>query len=646
MYALPGVPHQWLVAYGSRYFVIPTLSLIVMAAWTGTSRLPDAIERRFWTVFGVGFACWLIVALPTVFLPWEDWTLQLDLFAEFGYLFYYTFFILAIELRAHELHTGSLAEKERLLRTAGLTVLGLFLLWYFVLVPASYNPDDYATALPSFYMYLLLDLVIVGRLLWMRRETWSVRWSTLYAWLAAGATVVLAGDVVKAVTSWSGEDITPGTFLDHLWTLPGLLFVLAIRTRHVPFPAEQRVLNEPAPDPRTLRAGHLLMVSAFTMPFLHYALYASGAFGSSAAQPLREAIAILSMVSLGGFALAAYRTLEREREAMAATEFRLMNELGVARKMDAVARLAGSVAHDFNNLVQVVRGRAEIIGQQIGPDHPLHEDVRQIRAAAARAADLASQLMTFGRKQQTSLTAVSLHDAIKRTEKLLKPLLDDRLRLVVHLTATADVVRIDPLQFERIVLNLATNARDAMSGGGTITIATSTPEPEFSMTAGANRILLRVADTGTGMDANTVGHIFEPFFTTKPERGAGLGLAIVHGLVQQFGGTITVESTPGRGSAFTISLPVVTDTPVAPQDGATTDADTESTPSQRHPHRRRRHDQPATAAAPPGRPGTSGPRHRDSRRSAAHRRPLQRPHQPRGDRRHDRERAHPQSPVA
>lgn len=580
LYAWPGVDPSILAAFGGRYYAIPTLLPVVLAAWWGISRLPEAAERRFWTVLGTGFAAWLAVSVLWALVNNEAWTSALDLTMEFGYLVYYALFILAIELRPHELQTGTLAERERQLRTAGLTVFGFFLLWYFVLVSASYTPGEYATSTPSFVMYLLLDVVIIGRLLWMRRDTWSVRWSVIYAWLAVAAAVVAAGDALE-LFAYRVDDslLEPGHWLDHLWTVPGLLFTLAIRSRHVPFPAEQCVLNEPAAHERTMRAGHVLLVAAFAMPFLHFAIYAAGVFGSGAGRPMHEVIAVLSMVSLGAFALAAYRTLEREREAMAATERRLLDELGVARKMDAVARLAGSVAHDFNNLVQVVRGRAEIIGQQIGSDSPLNEDVRQIRAAAARAADLASQLMTFGRKQQTTLQSVSLHDLLKRTEKLLKPLLDDRRRLVVHLTATADVVRLDPLQFERIILNLATNARDAMPSGGTITMATFSPDAGgFGLSATAHHIILKVSDTGTGMDAETINHIFEPFFTTKQERGAGLGLAIVHGLVQQFGGSIKVESVQDAGTTFTISLPVVSDTPVA-TDGQAGQAPGDTSPS-------------------------------------------------------------------
>jgi signal transduction histidine kinase/CheY-like chemotaxis protein len=564
LYVIPGVPAEWREQFGLRYFPLTTYTPIVIAAFVGLGRIPEATERRFWTLIGTAFLCWLAVSLPYLFVEDEEWTHHLSIAAEFGYVLFYSFFALAVELRPHEQHTGSVAETERRLRTAGVTLFAFFLLCYFALVPASFAPDVYETAIPSFYMYLLLDGYLLGRLLWMRRDTWSVRWTMLYAWLAASAGVVMVGDIVEfAAYRFDDSILNPGSMRDHIWTIPGVLFVIAIRARHVPLAAELRVLNEPRPGLRTLRAGHILLMSALALPFIHLMGYASGLFGNAASRPVRDMVSVLSMCSLGGFAISAYRALERERSAMQQTETRLLSELGVARKMDAVARLSGSVAHDFNNLVQVVRGRAEIIAQQISTESPIHEDVRQIRVAASRAADLASQLMTFGRKQMATLSTVSLHDVVRRTEKLLKPLLDERTRLELDLRAESDVVRIDPLQFERIVLNLATNARDAMPNGGTLTIATSTPTDSRFAPGGTQRITLRVSDTGTGMDAETVSHIFEPFFTTKRDRGAGLGLAIVHGLIQQFGGNIRVDSAPGEGTTFTISLPLITDTPAS-----------------------------------------------------------------------------------
>lgn len=574
LYILPGIPLVWRELFGTRVFALTTYAPIVLAALVGLGRVGEPTERRFWTLIGLAFLCWLTVSIPYLFIADGDWTHVLSISAEFGYLLYYIFIALAIELRPHEQHTGSLAEKERRLRTTGLTLFLFFLLWYFALVPASYTPDVYETAVPSFYMYLLLDSYIVIRLFWMRRETWSVRWSMLYLWLALAAVLVLVGDLVEFLAYRFDEGLLDaGTIRDHLWTIPGLIFVVAIRLRHVDFPPELGVLNEPRPIQRTLRAGHALMACAMALPLIHGVAYGSGVFANPVSRAVREVVAMLSLMSLGSIAVAAYRTLEQEREAMQQTESRLLNELGVARKMDAVARLSGSVAHDFNNLVQVVRGRAEIIAQQISTDSPIHEDVRQIRVAAGRAADLASQLMTFGRKQMATLSTVSLHDVLRRTEKLLKPLMDHRTRLQLELGATADVVRIDPLQFERIVLNLATNARDAMPNGGTLTIATSTPDDNRFAPEGTQRITLRVSDTGTGMDAETVSHIFEPFFTTKQDRGAGLGLAIVHGLIQQFGGNIRVDSTLGDGTTFTISLPLVADTPAATRADSTRSTD-------------------------------------------------------------------------
>jgi two-component system cell cycle sensor histidine kinase/response regulator CckA len=241
-------------------------------------------------------------------------------------------------------------------------------------------------------------------------------------------------------------------------------------------------------------------------------------------------------------------------------ELHLASELGVARKMDAVARLAASVAHDFNNLIQIVQGRTDVIADQLPEEDPLQEEVREINAASARAADLANQLMAFGRTQPTSPATVSLHDLIHRADKLLKPLLDERSRLRLRLSATEEVVRIDPLQFERVILNLVTNARDAMPGGGSITIETFNPGADSlgnEPYTDASIVRIVVSDTGQGMERATMSHIFEPFFTTKEGRGAGLGLAITHGLIQQAGGSITVDSELGKGTTFVITLPVV-----------------------------------------------------------------------------------------
>ena len=170
----------------------------------------------------------------------------------------------------------------------------------------------------------------------------------------------------------------------------------------------------------------------------------------------------------------------------------------------------------------------------------------------------------FSRKEVVDFKHILVDDIVIGVEKMLSRIIGEDIELKIDLAGRKAMVFADAGQMEQVLMNLATNARDAMPSGGTITIATFSQDTGgYGLTPVANRIALRVSDTGAGMDAETVNHIFEPSFTTKQERGAGLGLAIVHGLVQQFGGTISVESVVGRGTTFTLTLPVVADAAVS-----------------------------------------------------------------------------------
>jgi signal transduction histidine kinase/CheY-like chemotaxis protein len=560
LYLAPILPHDRLVYFSDEILDLPFLPWTIVAIWFGLRRIEDDIERRFWRFMGASFCALLAVSVPYVIVSsFGEWTTGWKIYADLAYLMSYLFQILAIESQPHRRHTGSLGDRERQLRTFGIIVFGFFLLGYFVLVPATFNGASYETSVPSFYLFVGLDIAIIIRLLWNRRDSWSVRWTWLYTWLVVAASFVFVGDVFELTTSVAGVDLPSATMLDLIWTTPLALFAIAVRARHVEFPAEQRVLNEVVLSRGPLRAGHVLLAGALMLPVLHLLITLVGALDPETRQ-IREIVSVLSLVAMGMLALIAYRVLERDREQMEAKELRLVNELGVARKMDAVARLAASVAHDFNNLIHIIHGRSDILAEQLTDDDPLHEEIREIRAAAARATDLAGQLMAFGRTQPTSPATVSLHELLGRAEQLLKPLLDERTRLSVIKRATHDVVRVDPLQFERVMLNLVTNARDAMPTGGSVIIETS--NPGFESLGGhpysdRSLIFLTVKDTGLGMERGTVEHIFEPFFTTKEGRGAGLGLAITHGLIQQMGGSISVESQVGAGTTFRITLPVV-----------------------------------------------------------------------------------------
>ena len=557
---VPVLPPAWMAFYSEHVLDAPFQALVIVAVWFHIARIEDESERRFWTLIGIGAACNLAVSGPYAVLnPLGRWTFAWKIFADIAYLAGYVFLLVAIEVRPHGRSADDRGGRARQLRTFGVVVFTCFLLAYFIVVPAALSVQAYETSAPSFYLYLCLDVIILARLLANRSDAWSVRWSLVYTWLSVAVLLSLISDAMEFVTYRSSLRMDSGTWVDLLWLTPPALMAIGARARHVAFPAELRVLNEPVAGRGALRVGHGLLVGAIALPTLHALLEFTHQL-DPATVGARQFVSLFGMMSMAALALDAYRVLEKDRETMERKELRLASEIGVTRKMDAVARLAASVAHDFNNLIHIVQGRTDVIADQLPEDDPLQEEIREINAANARATDLANQLMAFGRTQPTSPATVSLHDLIRRAEKLLKPLLDERSLLRLRLSAIDEVVRIDPLQFERVILNLVTNARDAMPDGGTITIETFNPgleslggepyiDPSF--------VRIAVSDTGFGMERATVAHIFEPFFTTKEGRGAGLGLAITHGLIQQAGGTISVRSEPGQGTTFMMSLPVV-----------------------------------------------------------------------------------------
>jgi signal transduction histidine kinase len=226
----------------------------------------------------------------------------------------------------------------------------------------------------------------------------------------------------------------------------------------------------------------------------------------------------------------------------------LQRQLQKSQKLEALGKLAGGVAHDFNNLLMAVGGYAENLGRH---DDPAVRDVaRSLLGLRRRAAGLTEHLMAFAKKGMTQPRALELSRAVSESPRLLEQLMQPKITLRVDAPEPA-FIHADPAQIEQVLLNLAINARDAMPGGGTLTISCQVlPE--------TGRVELRVADTGHGMDEATRRSAFEPFFTTKPRaQGTGLGLALVHGIVEASGGTIRLESTPGRGTEFTLSWPAL-----------------------------------------------------------------------------------------
>ena len=246
----------------------------------------------------------------------------------------------------------------------------------------------------------------------------------------------------------------------------------------------------------------------------------------------------------------------------------IQQELQQAQKMEVVGRLAGGIAHDLNNALTAITGGLHLLMEELRDEPNTRTDLEAILAAAHRVALLTRRLLAFSRQQVLRVEVCSLGDVVERSVELLDPVLESRIELLTRIEPGAWPVRIDAVQLEQVIMNLAMNAQDAMPGGGTLVLATEnvsvSPQdpPEDPAVPPGDYTVLTVQDTGTGMDEITRARVFEPFFTTKPPPGGtGLGLSTAYGIVRQSGGFIRVESNPGAGTTFRILLPRADGTP-------------------------------------------------------------------------------------
>jgi len=256
---------------------------------------------------------------------------------------------------------------------------------------------------------------------------------------------------------------------------------------------------------------------------------------------------------------------------------RLEEGLRHAQKMEAIGKLAGGIAHDFNNLLVAVRGYSDLLLQQVGDQPNLSQPLEQIGAAASRAADLTAQLLAFSRKQALQPRVVDLGATLGKKRPMLQTLLGEDVQLQVVAPDEPLLVHVDPGQLQQVILNIVTNARDAMPGGGTLRIVTDRVAADQATTphlAPGEYVRLQVIDSGLGMDAEVMERVFEPFFTTKPSgKGTGLGLSSTYGIVKQSGGDIQISSRIDGGTTVRIFLPLAVGTALP------TPAETDSAPA-------------------------------------------------------------------
>jgi len=251
-----------------------------------------------------------------------------------------------------------------------------------------------------------------------------------------------------------------------------------------------------------------------------------------------------------------------ERLAAEAEKTRLQEQLQQAMKMEAVGRLAGEIAHDFNNLLTAIGGNADLARMDLTSSHPAAQHLDEVTKAAEIAASLTRQLLAFSRRQIIEPKVLNLNDLVDNLQKMLGRLIGEDIALQTKLADGLGSVKVDPAQFEQVLVNLAVNARDAMPNGGRLTIETANVDLDENYHARhptlqpGRYVMLAVSDTGHGITPEVRQHLFEPFFTTKPKgRGTGLGLAMVFGAVQQAGGAVEVYSEVGLGTTFKVYVP-------------------------------------------------------------------------------------------
>jgi signal transduction histidine kinase/CheY-like chemotaxis protein len=361
--------------------------------------------------------------------------------------------------------------------------------------------------------------------------------------LDAMAVGLFAYVIAYAWYGFVGEEYTTGSFVDPLWVAGYAgVFVAAV-----------------SPGRRQERTGWIGERARLFAPVATLIVLAVVGIGVRFADHARvdpiELFALLGLVVLLALRqvhaqLALQAHIDRER--------RLEEQLEQSRKLDAVGRLAGGVAHDFNNLLTAIDGYTELALHGLAPNHPVRADLEEVRRATERASGLTRQLLVFSRRQLVAPEVVDVNMVAAAADRMLRKLAGPAVEIDLRLDTKPAYVVADAGQLEQVFTNLVVNARDAMPDGGTITIATRVT---------ADRVALSVTDTGIGMTDEVKNKIFEPFFTTKEKgRGTGLGLAVVHGIVTQSGGELSVMTAPGRGSTFFAAFPAAEAPAAAPED--------------------------------------------------------------------------------
>ncbi len=566
------LPPDLTYAYADQFSDVAMLLLTLGLGIAAGRTAKGARERQFWYLIAAALVSWLAVRALYALISAEAWGWGADLTSDVLYLAGYLALALGMERRPDRVPAPGLRARLQNLEVMGALLFGFGLLAYFVLIPSVFDPEAYASWVPSLMLYAVLDLFLVTRITLALRQA-PPGWVRPYGLLLAFAGLWLVGDVLEGLMYLEAVAfVEPGTPADLLWHLPSLMLLLAVRSRAwTVHPPSNSGVDDPERRVRRLTTdGTPLMALALSFPAIHLGLALAPGVSTSTQGP-RNALVLLGMASLAALFLQHRRLHRRMTSAVDADRRSLAEQLQSARRIEAVARLAGGVAEDFSDLLSVIRGRADLLLMQ-PLAAPGRDDAEEIVDAARRGEELVEHLLTLSRRHREDADPMDLSQIALDLMPLLGRLLPDGCILDLDVGTDAPVARVNRAQIEQVLVNLVLNARDALDGGrGRIRITTDVVELADSFLAahggGAPGTYARLAvvDDGPGIPPEMRQAVFEPFFTTRAAEGAsGLGLSVVYGIAQQAGGFVCVRESEGDGASVEFYVPRSGQRPATP----------------------------------------------------------------------------------
>ncbi len=561
---LPWIPADLTARYNDDFAFVLLCGALGLAS-LGRARAAGGVEeRRMWRWFALAMACWAVADLGETL---DQSLKQLDISGLPSTVLYvaaYSAWLLATVEAPHRRSGWTLEQPGWRLEQWGALLFCLALAADLIIVPQLVAPASVLPSTASSVLFVAFDLVFIGRILGLRQRVTPTPWRRWYGLVALVAGLMLLCDVLAVLITDAVLPPWDGLAYDALWYLPMLLMAVACG-----WPTPQPLAaddSEPDPDrqqhsegTRPLESGLVLLTPAFVL--IHLVLGLTPSVPPDA-ERARTLLAIGATLLLAGLAVQRQRGLERRVQRLNRELHEATEQLAENRRLDAVARLAGGVAHNFNNLLTVIMGHGELLQHRVAPGSEGAEDLGRIQRAAERAARIAADLLAFSAPGPRVQRPVQLNELLGGLLPPLRALTGEGVRVTFHPAAELPTFPGDPTQLEEAILHLAEFCRERMGGRGELWLATDWHQVAAAtgslpgVIPAGRYVRLAVEDSGSPLEATEQQRLFEPFDAPEATR-LRLGLAAVRGIVQGHGGSILVRSEPGRGLRFELLFSTV-----------------------------------------------------------------------------------------